>query len=315
MKWENNAERQTQNNSINGNNNQAPPPSKQRVPFIIQKIGRGNKSEIEEITRMCIDVFFNEQDDDEKTINGEGTNKKQVAPWKALQLAYLRKFQQGDILARNAFKQNQLVDLIVARRVYPVSDKTNINGNRADIFYDESQIYNLEQSLSSTKGSGKRYITGEIIGYSEVSEKNFGLGGNFETNKKSKSGVKPRPYLSNLSVVKYARQSGVGSKLLDACEEAVRDWDAGHTEIVLQVEEDNPTAIQFYKRRGWEFVFADPTCRRYDTSGFFLRESRITKYAMIKRLDTITNRRNTDGGESDSGSSFIQKLRNSFFVQ
>ena len=38
------------------------PTTEERVPFIIQKIGRGNDSEIEEITRMCIDVFFNAQD-------------------------------------------------------------------------------------------------------------------------------------------------------------------------------------------------------------------------------------------------------------
>ncbi len=37
-------------------------PPNQRVPFIIQKIGRGDKENIEEITRLCIDVFFNEQD-------------------------------------------------------------------------------------------------------------------------------------------------------------------------------------------------------------------------------------------------------------
>ena len=32
-----------------------------RIPYVIQKIGRGNKREIDEITRLCIDVFFNEQ--------------------------------------------------------------------------------------------------------------------------------------------------------------------------------------------------------------------------------------------------------------
>ena len=83
-----------------------------------------------------------------------------------------------------------------------------------------------------------------------------------------------------------------------------------------QVEEDNPNAIQFYKRRGWEFVFADPTCRRYDTSGFFLKESRITKYAMIKRLDKNTNENDSNGDTNDdAGTSLIQKLKNSFFVQ
>lgn len=338
MKWGNNADKQTNNNdnSVNDNNNNSnnnAPPSKQSIPFIIQKIGRGKKNEIEEISRMCIDVFFNEQKEQEedasKTTNN-GETKKQTPPWKALQLAYLRNFQEGDILARNAFKKDQLVDLIVARRVYPVEDKdvtnVNINGNKAEIIEDESQIYNLDEN-----GSGQKYVMGEIIGYSEVSEKNFGLGGKFASadsnsnddpkpkpNKKGRSGEKPRPYLGNLSVTEYARRSGVGSRLLDASEECVRDWNVpDHTEIVLQVEEDNPTAIQFYKRRGWEFVFADPTCRRYDTSGFFLKESRITKYAMIKRLDSgVNDGRNGDGGsDGDDSESFMQKIKNSFFVQ
>lgn len=303
MKWENNAE---ERRAKNKGNQLPPPPSKQCVPFVIQKIGRGKTSEIEEITRMCIDVFFNQQD--EQNVNGDDNRKKKTAPWKALQLAYLRNFQQGDILARNAFKKDQLVNLIVARRVYPLSD-TNVDENKADIIDDVSQIYNLEP-LSSTK----KYITGEIVGYSEVSEKLYGLGSSFD-NQRSKSPRDIRPYLSNLSVVEYARQSGIGSKLLDACEDSVRDWNAGHTEIVLQVEEDNLTAIQFYKRRGWEFVFADPTCRRYDTSGFFLRESRITKYTMIKRLGSVTDEEKKDEEDIDPASSLIQKLRNSFFVQ
>jgi len=329
MKWRNNAGKQTNNNDNsvndnNNNNNNNAPPSKQSIPFIIQKIGRGKKGEIEEISRMCIDVFFNEQKEQEenaKTTNN-GETKKQTPPWKALQLAYLRNFQEGDILARNAFKKDQLVDLIVARRVYPVDDdvvtNVNNNGDKVEIIEGESQIYNLDEN-----GSGQKYVTGEIIGYSEVSEKNFGLGGKFASadsnddpkpkpKKKGRSGEKLRPYLGNLSVTEYARRSGVGSRLLDASEECVRDWNIpDHTEIVLQVEEDNPTAIQFYKRRGWEFVFADPTCRRYDTSGFFLKESRITKYAMIKRLDAGVN----GGSDGDDSESFMQKIKNSFFVQ
>ena len=83
MKWENNAEerRTKKNRLINGKNQSK---SKQRVPFVIQKIGRGKTSEIEEITRMCIDVFFNEQD--EQNVNVDENGKKKTAPWKALQL-------------------------------------------------------------------------------------------------------------------------------------------------------------------------------------------------------------------------------------
>ena len=58
------------------------------------------------------------------------------------------------------------------------------------------------------------------------------------------------------------------------------------------------------------------SCRRYDTSGFFLKESRITKYAMIKRLDEQKANQNVGSREaSSSGESLIDKLRNSFFVK
>ena len=315
---------QSQRNNINGNIGEKQQPQQQRVPFIIQRIGRGEKSEIEEITNMCIDVFFNEQKNAEQ-VSDQATNKKRMAPWKAIQLAYLNNMQRSDILARNVFKQDQLVDLVVARRVYPVEDTSQINEDGNNLIDDIREIYNIEQ-LTESSTNGGMYITGEVIGYCEVSEKNFGLGavGNYNNEKKPSStkkkrqrpgGEKPRPYLSNLSVVAYARQSGIGSKLMDACEDAVRSWNAGHREIVLQVEEDNPTAIQFYKRRGYKFVFADPTCRRFDTSGFVLKETRITKYAMVKKLDTSVNGSGSNGAGRYDASSFVEKLRNSFFVQ
>lgn len=324
---------------------QQPPSPQPRIPFIIENIGRGEKNEIEEIVRVCIDVFFNEQEEDEvelqEVVDTSSTsnaipkmrqqrrNQKSIPPWKAMQLAYLRNFQTGEILARNAFNKEQFVNLIVARRVYATSAGTNILGktkkNRGVNLIDDDarQIFNADLLTWSTVNgdctAGRGVVVGEIIGYCEVSEKNFGLGGNYETTKqrrRSGSGEnKLRPYLSNLSVVEYARRSGVGSKLLDAGEEAVRSWNVGHSEIVLQVEEDNPNAIQFYKRRGWEFVFADPTCRRYDTSGFFLKECRVTKYAMMKRLDVGTTATTDASNESESGRSFIEKVMNSFFSQ
>ncbi|KAL3807835.1 hypothetical protein ACHAXA_009725 [Cyclostephanos tholiformis] len=306
-----------------------------RIPFIIQNIGRGNKDEIDEIVKLCIDVFFNDggawdHDDDEVVIgtngivgNGRGRSRRAaMTPWKAMQLAYLRKFQTGDILARNAFRRDQLVDLIIARRVHPVvygGGTTVMNGNGGDVIDDVRRIYNVDTTKASPNVT---YRTGEIIGYCEVSEKNFGLGDNYVNDnnngrrRRKDADKSTRPYLSNLSVVEGARKSGIGSRLLDACVQAVRDWDGNYTEIVLQVEEDNPIAIQFYKRRGWEFVFADPTCRRYDTSGIFLRETRITKYAMVKRLDNDFGNRVQNERESDIvGSQFRQRLRSSFFVQ
>lgn len=296
------------------------------VPFIIQKIGRGTQSEIKELTELSIDVFFNSQDDTYIASNNGGNGvvkKKRVPPWKSMQLAYLRNYQEGEMMARNLFKSDQLLDLIVARRVYAISSgSSNVKGNRERLIVDVDQIYNLEQIWEGT-GEGKLYVSGEMIGYSEVSEKNFGLGGKFDSGNGGesasnggdrKSEQRLRPYLSNLSVVEYARRSGVGSKLLDACEDAVREWNVGHTEMVLQVEEDNPKAISFYERRGWKFVFADPTCKRYNTSGLFLGEDRITKYAMVKQLENGPAV-DGDGDDDCDPASFIRKLRNSFFVQ
>lgn len=295
--------------TLNGNDVALASTRGRRVPFIIQNIGRGETHEIDEIVKLCINVFFNDEEKNDERNVSNGRKKQIITPWKAMQLAYLRRFQTGDILARNTFRQDQQVDLIIARKVHPVASGTIINGNREELIYDVRQIFNAEQ-LITTDGGGT-YAAGDIIGYCEVSEKNFGLGENFEAGRRQEKTKKSRPYLSNLSVVPNARQSGVGGALLDACEDAVRNWNANHTEIVLQVEEDNQTAIHFYRRRGWEIVFADPTCRRYDTSGFFLKESRITKYAMIKRLE---QRRSTET-LTYIGPSFIQKLRSSFFVK
>lgn len=283
------------------------------IPFVIQRIGRGTESEIKELTRMCIDVFFNKQDNvdlDEKT--------KRVTPWKAVQLAYLRNYQYGDIMARKSFKKEYKIDFIVARRVYPASDAANSSGSNTYSVEDESQIVNMENLSGSTSGNAEGFVAGEIIGFGEVAEKPFGLGVRSKP-KKGEATIKGpkddlRPYLSNLSVVESARKSGVGSCLLDACEQAVLDWDAGYKEIVLQVEEDNESAVEFYKKRGWELVFADPTCRRYDTSGLFLKESRITKYAMIKPLSPPaedSSAKNGDATGIDFGKFFFAKIRES----
>ncbi|KAL7505557.1 hypothetical protein ACHAXN_003011 [Cyclotella atomus] len=272
------------------------------IPYVIQRIGRGNKKEIEELTRLCIDVFFNEQTIDRNS-GAERVRTQRVTPWKAVQLAYLRNSQAGDILARNAFKKNQRVDIIVARRVLYDSYLTE---SKQNCVQDYDQIYNKDQL--AVVDDQTKLVLGEIIGYCEVIEKNFGLG--------EMSSGKPVPYLANLSVSKSARQSGVGSKLLEVSEDVVRDWKAGHATMVLQVEEDNTDAIRFYKKRGWQFVYADPTCRRYDTSGFFLKESRITKYAMVKQIES--NRGNRDdssaGGEKTTMRLAADKLKKMWFV-
>jgi len=279
---------------LNGNNmpqtENVTDPSQSPIPYVIQKIGRGNRREIDELTRLCIDVFFNEQKS-----GGRESDRQGTTPWKAIQLAYLRNSQMGDMLTRNKFRKDKKVDIIIARRVYSVSNE-----------HEKEQIKYVQKN-ETIYGKDKMPISkdltnfafGEIIGYCEVTEKNFGLGEKMSTGKTV-------PYLANLSVSKNARQTGVGSKLLEVSEEVVRDWKTSQTRMVLQVEEDNIDAIRFYKKRGWTFLYADPTCRRFDTSGFFLKESRITKYAMVKQITT--------DDDADNATSLVERLKNMWFV-
>lgn len=100
------------------------------------------------------------------------------------------------------------------------------------------------------------------------------------------------------------RESGIGSKLLSLCEETILSdtaysysssycdddnvddttFENNNKELYLQVEEDNKRAISFYLKRNYETIYSDPTTRRYDTNGLFLRNLRSTKITMKKIL-------------------------------
>jgi GNAT superfamily N-acetyltransferase len=127
------------------------------------------------------------------------------------------------------------------------------------------------------------YVRGDVLGFVEITERPYGLGvpydGSREKRKRSKI---LRPVLTNLSVKTEARSSGIGSKLLKACERAVVQWK--FSEIVLEVEFDNEKALEWYKKRGYEEVFTDPSCRRFSTKGFFLTKERCAKICMRKEI-------------------------------
>ncbi|CAN0107793.1 unnamed protein product [Scytosiphon promiscuus] len=117
-----------------------------------------------------------------------------------------------------------------------------------------------------------------MVGFVEVSETSgskYGMG----------SGVPvadTRPVVSNLAVDPRERRSGVGSALMEACEDLVKTWH--FEEIILQVEEDNETALAFYGGKGFHTLFVDRAARRYDTSGFLLQNVRTSKLTMRKAL-------------------------------
>src|SRR5579872_7566210 len=58
-------------------------------------------------------------------------------------------------------------------------------------------------------------------------------------------------YVMHLCVKEGFRSMGIGTKLLEEVEKRIKRLNSKHEPILL-VEEDNATAIAFYKKHGWE---------------------------------------------------------------
>lgn len=231
-------------------------------------------------------------------------------PWKVMQLAYLKNLQLGDVKGKKfLLSRNINNSMFAARQIIPCApgekvkkderiDIQNINNN------EKQTIYNAD--CLPKDDSEMMYKYGPLLGFVDVSEKTFGLASDTtkkviqynNANGESKDASKSendesspmkrrmlRPVLTNLSVKEEARRSGVGSALVDACEKVVMtSWSTTYNEMVLEVEGENDLAQRFYEKRGYVAVYADPSARRFDTSGIILRDVRTTKIAYRKEL-------------------------------
>jgi len=284
----------------------------QQVPYVIDRISSQARDEIfKEISFMCINVFFN--NDKDKSIRNP--------PWKNAQLGYLKNLQMADLRQRKNGGR-QVNDMFVARRV--ISIPSTEVAQEQPLILDTSSIYNFVPALGKDDGDVE-YIRGELLGFVEITEKQYGLVAppqqkgpqNDDDNMmdEQSSSLQMRPVLTNLSVRKEVRNSGIGGKLMESCEDAVlRDWDTPQKEIILEVEDDNPSAIEFYKKRGYEISFCNPASRRYSVNGFFLKKERCTKIVMQKILNA-NNSMPTAGilKEKVNFTSIFQKVKENVF--
>ena len=276
-----------------GLNNEKASKPEEGIPFIIDRISETASDRVyQEVAEMCIEVFF----------NADGS----TPPWKSLQLGYLRGLQSADLRRRRSSKPPN--EMFVARRVVPLESPLALQNT--PLILDVKSINNL-----SGPDPSQDYVRGEVLGFCEVSERPYSLG---ETEDAGKGrGSTLRPILTNLSVKDDTRKSGIGSKLVDACEDAVLEWEGGHDEIILEVEDDNQKALEFYARRGYQQLFADPACRRFNTGGFLLTKERCTKICMKKNLSVKRTLSLSAGetivGEKKDFSNLIQSLKESVF--
>ena len=155
---------------------------------------------------------------------------------------------------------------------------------------DNHEIYKLPHYVSD-----QPFVRGGLLGFCEITQRPYGLGEGIAT------GADPvRPILTNLAVSRKARTLGIGSKLLDRCERHVaRNWNMN--EIVLEVEDYNTQALNFYVKRGYEVLYADPASRRFDVGGLVLRKVRCTRQILRKNLAW---QRAQQAGEEVTGRNF-----------
>lgn len=260
-------------------------------PFIIEQIKSSRNDRVfQEISSVCVDAFFNDNGEYQSQYNLEDDSKRRkgllgnnkfnniTPPWKVLQLKYLQELQKGD-LQRRKKTQGHKNAMFVARNVIP-ANKHNVQ--ISPLLLDLNQVYNRNiETLDPTLD----YVKGPVIGFVEVTQRKYGLVSSPPGDKGGRSIVTTadRPILTNLSVRKDFRKAGVGSRLLDVCEKhIIEQWRMN--EIVLEVEEDNHRAMEFYQKRGYQLAFVDPTSRRYDTRGLWLRQVRCKRNILRKCL-------------------------------
>eukprot|EP01035_Chromulina_nebulosa_P016920 gene16920-22411_t len=78
------------------------------------------------------------------------------------------------------------------------------------------------------------------------------------------------PKITNLSVNPTYRNKGIGTKLLEEAITKAKDW--GHEQVYLEVEDDNISAINLYKKLGFQML-CHHNVEVFDTSGIFLRRT------------------------------------------
>ena len=84
-------------------------------------------------------------------------------------------------------------------------------------------------------------------------------------------------------------------------------------EIILEVEDFNQNALDFYDKRGYEVQFSDPASRRYDVSGLLLNKIRCTRIILRKPLRPTLVSSSENKATMDFGNIF-QRFRESVGV-
>jgi ribosomal protein S18 acetylase RimI-like enzyme len=243
---------------------------------------------------------------------------------KECQISYLKNLQAAD-LERRRNRCPVTNEMFLAYEVRKTEGMTEVLSQPLLMDEELEAAYNLNNNKNN-KNNLKNdddtcYVRGELLGFVEITQRSYGLGEVAAAATIESSSSSPplsnlmeglssltkerqmRPVLTNLAVLKDSRKYGIGSKLLDACEEHIVDnWKMN--EIILEVEDYNDGGLEFYKRRGYEVLFSDPASRRYDIQGFWLSKVRCRRDIMRKVIENKPTNLIIEGADS-----FFRRIR------
>jgi len=128
----------------------------------------------------------------------------------------------------------------------------------------------------------------EIIGCCEVVEEQLDIITSPTANitlseRQRRKTARHRAIIENLCVRQSHRRSGVGTALVHACEQAVKVW-PGHHEIFSQVGDHNIQAYSLFLKRGYQFLFADPTCSEVTLDDAFFAKEVVVKKSVLRKF-------------------------------
>ena len=110
----------------------------------------------------------------------------------------------------------------------------------------------------------------------------LGIATSKETAAAAANNILHYPKIANLAVSPDIRRRGLGSRLLEQCLETAKQWK--YPTVVLQVEQPNTRAKEFYLSQQFDLVNMDTTTKAWDVSEWELKLVPTSKYFMKKNL-------------------------------
>lgn len=90
------------------------------------------------------------------------------------------------------------------------------------------------------------------------------------------------PKISNLVVAEQYRGCGVGKRLVNMSIAKAKDW--GFNQVILEVQEDNTAALNFYISMGFDRLYKDAQGERFEFNGLYFNRLREPKIVMRKLI-------------------------------